>query len=156
MGLLAVTSAAGAAQNRGYQQDDQNRGYQNDQNRGNQNDQGRRNRWQDDQNRGRENHNRFDDHDRQAAREWYEQHRDYRGVRENDRLTPEYENRLREGYVMDYQMRRMARPAPYELVQRFGPPPPGYRYVIVNGHVVLVDRGYRVHDVMHFELNFGR
>jgi hypothetical protein len=138
VGLIAVTSAAGAPQNRGYQ-----------------NDQDHRNRWQDDHDRSREVHNRFDDHDREVAREWYQNHRDYRGVRENDRLAPQYEDRLREGYVMDYQMRRWARPAPYELVERFGPPPPGYRYLLVNGHLVLVDRGYRVHDVIHFELNLG-
>jgi len=137
--LLAVASTGAVAQDR----NDQDRYH--------------RNRWQDDQNRGnRENHDKFDDHDRQAAREWYEQHRDYRGVRDSDRLAPEYESRLQEGYTLDARMRRMARPAPYELTQRLAPPPPGYRYLLINGHVVVVDRGYRVHDAIHFELNLGR
>jgi len=141
--LLAATSAAGVPKDHGDRGDREGQGRGD---REDQNDQGRHRGW----------HNRFDDRDREAAREWYQEHRSYRGLRDEDRLSPEYEDRLRDGYVMDYQMRRWARPAPYELVERFGPPPPGYRYMIVNNHLVLVDRGYRVHDVMHFELNFGR
>jgi hypothetical protein len=34
------------------------------------------------------------------------------------------------------------------------PPPRGYRYVFIGGHACLIDSGYRVHDVIHFELNY--
>jgi hypothetical protein len=26
--------------------------------------------------------------------------------------------------------------------------------VVIGDHVCLIDRGYRIHDVLHFELNF--
>jgi hypothetical protein len=29
-----------------------------------------------------------------------------------------------------------------------------YRYVFIGGHACLIDSRYRVHDVIHFELNF--
>ncbi len=51
-------------------------------------------------------------------------------------------------------MRHAIRPVPHDLYIRLAPPPPGYRYVMIGDHVVLVDRSYRIHDVLHFELNF--
>jgi len=43
--------------------------------------------------RGRDR-SRFDDHDRQVSRDWYNNHHDHPpvGLRERDRLTPEYES----------------------------------------------------------------
>jgi hypothetical protein len=69
-------------------------------------------------------------------------------------LTPEYESRLREGDVLDRDMRRMIHPIPPDYYRRLPPPPRGYRYFFIGRHACLIDSGYRVHDVIHLELNF--
>ena len=101
---------------------------------------------------------RFNDHDRQLAREWYNQRQRNppRGFRDSDRLPPEYETRIQPGYVFDPVVRRRAYPAPVELTLQFGPAPRGYRYMVIGGHIVLVDVGYRVADVFRLEINIGR
>jgi Ni/Co efflux regulator RcnB len=106
--------------------------------------------------RDRDRHERFDDHDKQAARDWYRDHHDNhdRGFRDQDRHRDWDESRFREGYVIDRDMRRYAYAPPAALVRGFAPPPRGWRYVVIGGHVVLVDNGWRVHDTIHFELNF--
>ncbi|HLY63444.1 MAG TPA: hypothetical protein VKV95_22105 [Terriglobia bacterium] len=112
-------------------------------------------RYQDDNDRNRDNDHRFRDRDRQAARDWYDHHRDHppAGFREREWLAPEYESRMRVGYVLDPEMRRMARPVPQDLLYQLQPPPRHYRYVVIGGHVCLVDEGYRIHDVIHLEAN---
>lgn len=114
-------------------------------------------RWhQYDNDRIRENRYRFRDRDRRAAHDWYERHREHppEGFREREWLAPEYESRMRVGYVLDPDMRRMSRPVPEDLMYQLPPCPRHYRYVVIGGHICLVDRGYRVHDVIHLELNF--
>jgi Ni/Co efflux regulator RcnB len=109
-----------------------------------------------DQDRHDQDHMRFDDHDRQVSRDWYNAHHDHppMGLREQDRLRPEYEARLQNGYVFDRYMRSRIHPVPADYYSQLPPPPRGYRYVLVGGHAVLIDGDYRVHDVIHFELNF--
>jgi len=133
--LLAVTSGAAVAQGQG-----------------NQTNRGQARRAQ------RRAEARFNDHDRQLALEWYNQHRRNppRGFRDRDRLPPEYEVRIQPGYVFDLVVRRRAYPAPVELTLQFGPAPRGYRYMVIGGHIVLVDVGYRVADVFRLEINIGR
>ena len=100
-------------------------------------------------------HRRFDDHDRQAARGWYTEHHDRlpEGLRDRDRLSPEFESRLREGEALDRDLRHRIRPVPHELLERLPPCPRHYRYVIIGGHICLIDDGYHVFDILHFELN---
>jgi Ni/Co efflux regulator RcnB len=138
--IFALTGGAMRAQARVQDQDRRDQ------------DQNGRNR---DDHRGQD-HSRFDDHDRQISRDWYNQHHDHppAGLRDRDRLAPEYESRLREGFVLDRNMRRMIYPVPADYYRRLPPPPRGYRYVFIGGHTVLIDNGYRVHDVIHFEANF--
>jgi hypothetical protein len=133
--LLTVTSGAAVAQGRG-----------NETNRG----QARKAQ--------RRAEARFNDQDRQIAREWYNQHHRNppRGFRDRDRLPPEYETRIQAGYVFEPVVRRRAYPAPLELTRQFGPAPRGYRYMVIGGHIVLVDVGYRVADVFRLEINIGR
>lgn len=109
----------------------------------------------DDRRDDRHDHYRFDDHDRREARDWYEHHRDRppEGFRESRRFAREYEGRLRDGYVLDPDMRRMCRPVPEDLAYRLPPPPRDCRYVVIGGHLCLIDRDYRIQDVIHFELN---
>jgi len=104
--------------------------------------------------RDHHDHDRFDDHDRQAARDWYRGHHDAFQHDNGRYWRNEWEPNIHEGFVLTPAMRGAIRPVPKDLYGRFAPPPPGYRYVIIGNHVVLVDRGYRIHDVLHFELNF--
>jgi hypothetical protein len=131
--LLALTSGAAVAQGRGNQP---NRG------------QARKAQ--------RRAEARFNDQDRQLARDWYNQHHSNPppGFRVRDRLPPEYEARIQPGYVFDPVIRRRAYPAPVDLTYQFGPAPRGYRYMVIGGQIVLVDVGYRVADVFRLEINF--
>jgi hypothetical protein len=140
--LLAFASIAAVAQDR----NDQNRG--NDENRG---------QSKKDENRGqsKKHYRQFNEHQQQAAREYYNQHRDHPVFRQPDQWNDDYERRIQPGYVLDDDMRRMSRPAPDDMIRGFGRAPRGYRYVVIGGHVILVDRGYRVHDAIHFEINIG-
>lgn len=99
---------------------------------------------------------RFADHDRQVANNWYSQNRRAlpRGLRATDRLPPDQQARVRPGFVLDRNMRARAYPAPVALVRTFAPAPRGYRYVVYGGQVVLVDDGYRVFDVISFNISF--
>ena len=99
-------------------------------------------------------HDRFDDHDRQAARSWYKDHHDAFRQEEGRNWQADWEPNIREGFVLTPDMRAAIQPAPVDLVAQFGPAPDGYRYVVIGDHVVLIDRDYRIHDVLHFELNF--
>jgi hypothetical protein len=99
-------------------------------------------------------HDRFDDHDRASARDWYRGHHEYFRHDEGRYWHHEWEGNIHEGFVFTPDMRRGIRPVPHELLVRLGPVPRGYRYVVIGDHVVLVDDGWRVHDVLHFEANF--
>jgi Ni/Co efflux regulator RcnB len=139
--LLAVTSGVAVAQGNGNGQG-QNRG------------QAKKAQRAEDQ---RQAQARINDHDRQAANTWYEQHRNSppRGFRRTDRLPQQYEARLQPGYQFDPYMRRRAYAAPSDLTRGFAPAPRGYRYVVIGGHIVLVDTGYRVADVFRLNISFG-
>jgi len=128
--LLALTCCAAVAQ------EDQNRG--NDKNRG----------------QSDKTYRKFNDKQRQYATTYYNQNRNQE-VFKQDNWNNDYENRLQPGYVLDDDMRRISRPAPDEMTRGMGRPPRGYRYVVIGGHVVLIDSGYRVHDAIHFEINVG-
>lgn len=140
--LLAFTSMAAVAQDR----DDQNRG--NGQNRGQ--DQRYENRGQ-----SKKRYRQFNENQRRYARTYYIQNQQQPVFRQPDQWNDDYERRIQPGYVLDDDMRRMSRPAPFELTSGLGRAPRGYHYVVIGGHVVLVDNGYRVHDAIHFEVNVG-
>jgi Ni/Co efflux regulator RcnB len=96
-------------------------------------------------------HTQFDDHDQQVARDWYKEHRDHppAGFRDNDRLSSDEESRLREGEVLDRNLRKKVHSAPHDLTRRLPPPPRNHRYVAIGGHVGLVDDKNRVKAVIH-------
>ena len=98
----------------------------------------------------------FTDRDRQATREWYQQHRNRLGPgwRDRDRLSPSLEGRLRRGERLDPQLRQQMYWLPPDLARMYGPAPRGYRYAIIGGNIVLLDDGYQVHDVFRLELHF--
>ena len=99
-------------------------------------------------------HNKFDDNDRRSAHDWYQKHRNKppAGFRDRDRLEDQHEALLREGYVLDQGFRGRIRSVPQGL--RFAPAPRHQRYVVIGGHLVLIDNEYRVHDVLHLERNY--
>jgi Ni/Co efflux regulator RcnB len=134
--LLALTSSCAVAQDRGQDRGDQGRGDKGE-NRG----------------QAKKHYRQFNDNQRQAARQYYKQHQG-EPVFQRNQWNNDYESRLQPGYVLDSDMRRLSRPAPRDLIRGLGPAPRGYRYIVVGGHVVLVDNGYRVHDAIHLELNF--
>jgi Ni/Co efflux regulator RcnB len=96
-------------------------------------------------------HTKFDDHDRQVTRDWYNQHRDHAsaGLRETDRLSPDEESQLREGAVLSPDMRRKEHSVPRDLSRQYPSPGRGHRYVAVGGHVAVVDNRHQVTDVIH-------
>jgi hypothetical protein len=101
-----------------------------------------------------EHHPRFDDHEREVGREWWEHHHDYRGegFRDEDRLPRAWEPRLQVGFVFNHDWRARCYPVPGDLLVELPPPPRYYRYYVIGGHVVLVDRSWRVADVIN--INF--
>lgn len=97
---------------------------------------------------------KFDDHDRQAANDWYGKHKERPevGFRSEDRLPAETESQLAAGFVLDADWRKRCHPVPADLMAELAAPPAGYRYYVVGGHVVLVDGGWRVVDVININL----
>jgi hypothetical protein len=92
----------------------------------------------------------FGDHDRQVMREWYRAHYtapEFQARRWNDR----YEQSLQIGLVLSPELRAYARPAPPDLYSQLPPLRGGQRYMIVGDHLVVVDNGWRIYDVNHFE-----
>ena len=86
-------------------------------------------------------HKQFDDHDRQVTRDWNSQHQKHaaRGLRSQDRLTPDLESRLQPGRPFDKDLRKHAYSIPSDLKHRLPPPPPHHVYMVIGGDVVLVD-----------------
>jgi hypothetical protein len=117
----------------------------------------------DDKNHGKqENHGQskkhyrqFQEKQRQYAHNYYIQNQNHEVFKPDRRWNDDYTNRLQPGYVLDRDMQRMSRPAPNGLVSGLGHAPSGYRYIVIGGRVVLVDNGYRVHDTITIQLNFG-
>ncbi len=93
---------------------------------------------------------RFDDNDRRAVSFYFRDHRgEFRGHWRGEGPAISY------GYVIEQPYRRYCEPVPVYLVNALPPPPPGYRYYMYYGNVVLVDDGYRVQDYIHVNVNFG-
>jgi hypothetical protein len=94
-------------------------------------------------------HTQFDDRDRQVANDWYNQHKDHPpvGLRNQDRLSADQESRLREGAILDKDLRRQVHSVPRDLERQL--PPSNHRCVALGGHVGLMDNHYQVKAVIH-------
>jgi hypothetical protein len=102
-------------------------------------------------------HDRYDDHDRDAARNWYRAHYSHLppGLAKRDRLPPGIERQLVVRGTLPPGLRKQMQPCPHELEAMFPPPPPNYAHVVIGGNVVLVNRlNFQIADVMHLEVNF--
>jgi Ni/Co efflux regulator RcnB len=100
-------------------------------------------------------HTQFDQHDQQVTRDWYNQHQAHApaGLRNQDRLSADEESRLQEGRVLDKNLRRKVYSAPRDLSRQLPPPPSNHRYVVIGGHVGLIDNHYQVKSVIHLHDN---
>jgi hypothetical protein len=152
LAFLALSGKAALAQDRGQDRgqapNGQNKG-QNGQNSGQNN--GRNSAdW------NRQHHTSFNDQDRQATRDWYQQHQKGLGAgwRQRDRLSPAMQGRLRAGQPLDPQLRKQMHPLPADLSRHYGPAPSGYQYVVIGGNVIMLDSGFGVHDVFSLNLQF--
>lgn len=130
------------------------RGQDRSNNNGNNNGQDRNYNGQD--RRFGQNDRGFTDRDREATRQWYQQHRSRLGPgwRDQDRLSPSLEARLRRGQRLDPMLRQRMYWLPPDLAQMYGPAPYGYRYAIIGGNIVLLDDMYQVHDVFRLDFHF--
>ncbi len=127
---------AGAGDRDKHDRDDHDRGEH----------RGQRRKWD----RDRNGRYRFQDDDRRAVDGYFRDHRDeYREHWRGPAPAVGY------GYVIERPYRRYCEPVPVYLYNELPPPPPGYRYFMYYGNVVLVDDGYRVQDFIHVNLNFG-
>ena len=99
----------------------------------------------------RQGHTQFDDHDQKAAHDYYNKNQAHppAGLRSQDRLSTDQESRLHEGATLDKDMRRKVHPAPRELSSQFPAPPSDHRYVVIGGHVGLIDSKFQVKSVIH-------
>lgn len=107
----------------------------------------------------RAGHTRFDARDRASVGEWYKENRDRLppGFREQDHLDSHLESNLRIGEILDPALRTKTQPVEADLLQRLPLPPWDNRYVALDGHLLLVnEKTWKVSDVLHFELDFGR
>jgi Ni/Co efflux regulator RcnB len=96
-----------------------------------------------------------DDQNRQASteasRNWYKQHQDHpsRGFRKQDQLSADEEARLREGERLDRSFQKRTYSVPRDLSRNLPKAPRGHRYVVIGGHVVMMDNNRRVTTVIH-------
>ncbi|HLJ74751.1 MAG TPA: hypothetical protein VKU62_09210 [Thermoanaerobaculia bacterium] len=96
-------------------------------------------------------HTQFDEHDRQTASNWYEQHKTNppKGLRSSDRLSAEEQARIKPGETLDRNLRRKTYTPPRDLVRHLPKAPAHYQYVMIGGHLVLVDtHNHQVRDVI--------
>src|ERR1700730_4211190 len=92
---------------------------------------------QQDRNDRNQAQSQFNEVERQSARDWYNQHQSNppAGLRNQDRLSPEQEDRFRPGAQLDPDLRSRVHPAPKDLRRRLHRPPKHQRYVTVGGHI---------------------
>jgi Ni/Co efflux regulator RcnB len=93
----------------------------------------------------------FNDHDRQAANDWYTKNQAHppAGFGAQDHLSSDQEARLKIGSTLDADLLKVVHTVPADLKRQLAAPASGYRYVAVGGHVALLDKQNQVHDVIH-------
>jgi hypothetical protein len=97
----------------------------------------------------------YSDHDRDAMRDWYDDHHDHLppGLAERDQLPPGMEKQLVVRGTLPPGLRKKIQHCPEDMERRLPPPPPDCEHVVIGGHVVLLNiKSFAVVDVVHFEL----
>jgi hypothetical protein len=96
----------------------------------------------------------YTDHDRDAMRGWYGDHRDHLppGLAKRDQLPPGLERQLAVRGTLPPGLRKKIQRCPEDLERRLPPPPPDCEHAVIGGHVVLLNvRSFVVVDIFHFE-----
>jgi hypothetical protein len=108
------------------------------------------------ENRKYRNRIKFDDHDHQVIRDWYNPDRDeiLVGMRDPNRVSPYVDSRLQIGVAHDADL-PMRRSAPIRFWDRLTSSPRSYQYVAIQGHVEAIDENYQdINDLVHLKLYF--
>ena len=87
-------------------------------------------------------HPRFEDHDRQAARGWYNEHQGHLppGLAKRDQLPPGLQRQLVVRGTLPPGLQKRLQPVPQDLEVRLAPPPPECAHVLIGGNIVLLNR----------------
>lgn len=142
-GATTASAKGGPPWARGGEKDHGDRGRH-----GKKENRGQRKKWE----REHDGRYHFSNQDRYAAENYYRDHR--REFRDHWRRGEG--PAIAYGYVIEPRYRRYCRPAPVVLLRELPPPPPGFRFYLFGGNVVLLDDGYRVQDFIHVNINIGR
>jgi hypothetical protein len=100
----------------------------------------------DDGDRGHEDHGHnkhySKDHDRLAARSWYNQHQGHLppGLAKKDQLPPGLQRQLVARGTLPPGLQKRLQPVPRDLEVRLAPPPPECAHVLIGGNIVLLNR----------------
>jgi hypothetical protein len=108
------------------------------------------------ENRKYRNRIKFDDHDHQVIRNWYNPDRDeiLVGMRDPNRVSPYVDSRLQIGFAHDADL-PIRRSAPIRFWDRLTSSPRSYQYVAIQGHVEAIDENYQdINDLVHLKLYF--
>jgi Ni/Co efflux regulator RcnB len=109
----------------------------------------------------RNSHERYDDHDREAMRKWYDDHEHGHGrgqglppgLAKRDQLPPGLERQLVVRGELPPGLRKKIQRCPEELERRLPPPPRDCEHVVIGGHIVLLNRKtFVVLDIFHVEV----
>jgi hypothetical protein len=95
----------------------------------------------------------FNEHDREGIRDWYRAHANQlEPANSPDRWSlRDVGAYLRVDSVLDEDTRRFAGPVPADLASQLGALPSGWRYVMLGYNVCIVDGGWTIRDVFHFD-----
>src|SRR5260370_42080384 len=80
----------------------------------------------------------YKDHDREALRGWYDEHRHQLppGLANKDRLPPGLEKQLVRRGTLPPRLQKRLQPCPEELERQLPPPPPDCAHLVIGGHLV--------------------
>lgn len=96
----------------------------------------------------------YSDRDRKEMRDYYGKNRGHLppGLAKRDQLPPGLEKQFRVRGVLPPGLRAKMQDCPRDLVRNLTPAPPECDYVVIGGHIVLVNRRtWVVLDVFHYE-----
>ena len=82
------------------------------------------------------------DHDRQAARGWYDEHQGHLppGLAKKNQLPPGLQRQLIVRGTLPPGLQKRLQPVPQDLEVRLAPPPPECAHVLIGGNIVLLNR----------------
>ena len=97
----------------------------------------------------------YKDRDHEAIRGWYDEHRSNLppGLAKRDQLPPGLEKQLVRRGSLPPGLQKRLHPCPEDLERRLPPPRPDCAYVLIGGHIVLLNRRTNlVVDIFHLEV----